>query len=141
MMLPAVGEVTSLNVELFEAELSCHPDRAKVNFVLQCIKEGFRLGWDKLATLKSARRNKLSAYQHTGLIDVYLDNEVRLGRVVRKDCETVSFHVNNEAVVHILNSWTSKDPNIMHLLRSLLKVAAYLSFTFAAVLFQEKLTA
>ena len=29
----------------------------------------------------------------------------------------------------------------MHLLRSLLKVAAYLSFTFAAVLFQEKLTA
>ena len=88
MMLPAVGEVTPLNVELFEAELSCHPDR-----------------------------------------------------VVRKDCETVSFHVNNEAVVRILNSWTSKDPNIMHLLRSLLKVAAYLSFTFAAVLFQEKLTA
>jgi len=56
-------------------------------------------------------------------------------------CRCILFHVNNEAVVHILNSWTSKDPNIMHLLRSLLKVAAYLSFTFAAVLFQEKLTA
>ena len=41
--------------------------------------------------------------------------------------------VDNEAVVHILNSRTSKDPNIMHLLHSLLKVAACLSFTFAAV--------
>ena len=82
MMLPAVGEVSPLNVELFEAELSRHPDRAKVNFVLQGIKEGFRLGCDKPVTLKSARRNKLSAYQHAGVIDVYLANEVSLGRVV-----------------------------------------------------------
>ena len=43
MMLPAVEEVSPLNVELFEAELSRRPDRAKVNFVLQGIKEGFRL--------------------------------------------------------------------------------------------------
>ena len=43
------------------------------------------------------------------------------------------FHVDNKAVVHILNSWTSPDPNIMHLLRSLLKVAACFSFTFAAI--------
>ena len=41
------------------------------------------------------------------------------------------FHVDNKAVVHILNSWTSPDPNIMHLLRSLLKVC--FSFTFAAI--------
>ena len=32
--------------------------------------------------LKSARRNRLSAYQHAGVIDVYLTNEVRLGCVV-----------------------------------------------------------
>lgn len=61
MMLPAVGEVSPLNVELFEAELSCHPEKAKVNFVLQGIKEGLRLGCDKPVTLKSARKNKLSA--------------------------------------------------------------------------------
>ena len=52
MMLPAFGEVSPLNVELFEAELSHNPDRAKVNFVLQGIKEGFRLGCDKPVTLK-----------------------------------------------------------------------------------------
>ena len=45
----------------------------------------------------------------------------------------ILFHADNEAVIHILNSRTSKDPNIMHLLHSLLKVAACLSFTFAAV--------
>ena len=36
---------------------------------------------DKPVTLKSARRNKLSAYQHSWVIDVYLANETRLGRV------------------------------------------------------------
>lgn len=48
----------------------------------------------------------------------------------------ILFHVDNEAVVHILNSRTSPDPNIMHLLRSLLKAAACFSFTliyFAAI--------
>ena len=45
----------------------------------------------------------------------------------------ILFHVDNEAVVHILNSLSSPDPNIMHLLYSLFKVAACLSFTFAAV--------
>ena len=81
MMLPAVGEVSPVNVEVFEAELSRHPDRAKVNFVLQGIKGGFELGYDKPVTLKSARRNKLSAY--TILIDVYLANEVRLIGLIR----------------------------------------------------------
>ena len=45
----------------------------------------------------------------------------------------ILFHIHNEAVVHILNSQTSKDPNIMHLLCNLLKVAACLSFILAAV--------
>ena len=37
-MLPAVGEVSPLNVELFEAELSCHLDKTKVNLckILLC---------------------------------------------------------------------------------------------------------
>ena len=43
------------------------------------------------------------------------------------------FHVDNEAVIHLLNSQMSPDPNIMHLLRRLLKAAACFSFTFAAI--------
>ena len=45
----------------------------------------------------------------------------------------IMFQVDNESVVHILNSRTSPDPNIMHLLCSLLKAAACFSFTFAAI--------
>ena len=55
-MLPAVREVSPLNFELFEAELTHYPDRVKANFVLQGIKEGVRLGCDKPIILKSARR-------------------------------------------------------------------------------------
>lgn len=82
MTLPAVREVSPLNVESFEAVMTHYPDRAKSNFVLHGIKEGLRLGCDNPVTLTSARRNKLSAYQHSEVIDVYLANEVRLGRVV-----------------------------------------------------------
>ena len=45
----------------------------------------------------------------------------------------ILLQTDNETVVHILNSQTSPDPNIMHLLRGLLKVAACFSFTFAAI--------
>lgn len=82
MILPAIREVSPLNFELFEPELIRHPHRAKVNFVLQGIKEGFRLGCDKPVTLKSARRHKLSGYQHSGVIDAYLASNVRLGLVM-----------------------------------------------------------
>ena len=44
----------------------------------------------------------------------------------------IMFHVDNKAV-HILNSRTSPDTNIMHLLHSLLKAAACFSFTFTAI--------
>ena len=43
------------------------------------------------------------------------------------------FHIDNQVVVHILKSQTSLDLNIMHLLRSLLKVAACFNFTIAAI--------
>ena len=44
----------------------------------------------------------------------------------------VLFHSDNEAVVHILNTRTSKVPSLMQLLRSLLLSAARHSFSFSA---------
>ena len=72
MPATCIREVSPLNFELFEAELTHYPDRAKANFVLQGIKEGFRLGCNKPVILKSAKRNKLSAYQYSSMIDAYL---------------------------------------------------------------------
>ena len=44
----------------------------------------------------------------------------------------VLFRSDNEAVVHILNTRTSKVPSLMQLLRSLLLSAARHSFSFSA---------
>ena len=44
----------------------------------------------------------------------------------------ILFHSDNEAVVHILNSRTSKIPSIMHLMRSLLISAECFHFSFSA---------
>ena len=50
----------------------------------------------------------------------------------------ILFQTGNEKVVHILNSRTSPDLNFVHLLHSLLKIAACFSFTFAAIHFPGK---
>ena len=44
----------------------------------------------------------------------------------------VRFRSDNETVVHILNTRTSKVPSLMQLLRSLLLTAAHHSFSFSA---------
>ena len=50
--------------------------------MLDGIHHGFKLGFCPSQNLKSAKRNKPSATQHTSVIDAYLENEVSLGRVV-----------------------------------------------------------
>ena len=46
--------------------------------------------------------------------------------------QVVLFHCDNESVVFILNSRTSRAPDVMHLLRLLLMVAAHYNFIFSA---------
>ena len=49
--------------------------------MLDGIRHGFKLGFFPSQKLKRAKRNKPSATQHASVIDVYLANEVSLGRV------------------------------------------------------------
>ena len=79
--LPPVSAVTPLQADQFAWELRCHPDRQKVNFVVDGIRHGFRLGFSPSQKLKSAKHNKPSAAQHSSVVDQYLANEVSLGRV------------------------------------------------------------
>ena len=46
--------------------------------------------------------------------------------------QVVLFHCDNESVVFILNSRTSRAPDVMHLLRLLLMAAAHHNFIFSA---------
>ena len=56
-------------------------DQHLVAFVLDGLRNGFRLGFQHSKQLKSAKSNKASANQHSEVIDRYLGNEVSLGRV------------------------------------------------------------
>ena len=73
--------VSPLKPEVFAAKLSQHPDQHLVAFVLDGLRNGFRLGFQHYKKLKSAKSNKASANQHSEVIDHYLANEVSLGRV------------------------------------------------------------
>ena len=79
--LPPVSAVTPLQANQFAWELRCHPDRQKVNFVVDGIHHGFQLGFPPSQKLKSAKYNKPSAAQHPSVVDQYLAIEVSLGRV------------------------------------------------------------
>ena len=70
--------------EQFAWELRFHPQRPQVDFVLDGIRHGFKLGFSPSQKLKSAKKNKPSVDQHASVIDAYLANEVSLGRVAGK---------------------------------------------------------
>ena len=80
-LLPPVARVTPLKPDAFAEELRLHPDQALASFVVNGLRFGFRLGFQQNGPLKSATRNKPSAYQHPRVIGEYLANEVALGRV------------------------------------------------------------
>lgn len=79
--LPPVSAVTPLQSEQFAWELRRHPNRQLVQFVLEGIRHGFKLGFCHTQPLKPAKKNKPSAVQHAAVIDEYLANEVSRGRV------------------------------------------------------------
>ena len=76
-----VSVVSPLNVAQFTVDLAGHPDQQAVAFVLQGLTHGFRLGFQSTRTLKSAKRNKPSAFQNPKVIDDYLAHEVSRCRV------------------------------------------------------------
>ena len=68
-------------MEQFSWELRHHPNPQHVAFVLEGLRFGFKLGFSPSQSLKPAKRNKPSAYEHPSVIDEYLATEVSLGRV------------------------------------------------------------
>ena len=73
--------VSPLQIDHFAHELASHPNQAQVAYVLDGIRNGFRVGFQAHQRLHSASKNKVSALANPQVIDAYLDNEVRLGRV------------------------------------------------------------
>eukprot|EP00731_Ephydatia_muelleri_P026363 Em0018g463a len=76
------------------------PDREFVNFLIDGITVGFRIGYKRKGdTLVSATRNMLSAEVNPSVISEYLDKELRLGRVVGPLPGDTAVHVSRFGVV------------------------------------------
>ena len=74
--LPPISAVTPLVAEQFAWELRFHPQRPQVDFVLDGIRDGFKLGFSPSQKLKSAKKDKPSATQHASVIDAYLASKL-----------------------------------------------------------------
>ena len=67
----------------WERALADHPDRQFVDYILQGIREGFRIGFDhSRASCKSTGGNMQSALENPGPVDEYLSKEISSLRTV-----------------------------------------------------------
>lgn len=101
MSLLPVAQVSPLKSDQFASELRFHPNRERVSFVLEGLQFGFRLGFQEAQSLRCAKRNKPSAYQHPTVIDEYLANEVTLGRVAGpfRHPPSTNLHISSFGVI------------------------------------------
>eukprot|EP00731_Ephydatia_muelleri_P001265 Em0001g1265a len=100
--LPRAACIVSspLRVAAWAEELKMFPDREFVNFLIDGITVGFRIGYKRKGdTLVSATRNMLSAEVNPSVISEYLDKELRLGRVVGPLPGDTAVHVSRFGVV------------------------------------------
>ena len=73
---------TPLVSKLWETELASHPDQHFAAYVLNGIKYGFRVGYDRTHTLSSGTGNLVSAQEHPQVVSDYLEQEKLLNQVV-----------------------------------------------------------
>ena len=63
--------------------LRCHPDSAFSSFILQGMAQGFHIGFEQsTCCLRSCSANHPSALANRTVVDVYIANEVTLGRLI-----------------------------------------------------------
>ena len=72
LQFPYIQTISPINLTNFELQLTSHPDRRKVDYVLNGLRFGFHLGFQPhLCKLKSAASNFPSANEHSSVIDEY----------------------------------------------------------------------
>ena len=83
--LPSLFAIHSpLRAEAWECHLSSHPDRSFASYIVEGIRQGFRIGFARSAmpSLLSTRRNMKSAYANSSVVDDYIAAELEKGRLI-----------------------------------------------------------
>jgi len=79
----ARGVCTPRSASAWHAMLTGHQNTPLVQFVIQGICQGFRIGFTRLpGSLKSANKNLEGAQQRSDVVNVYLSSELATGHVV-----------------------------------------------------------
>ena len=73
--------ITPLHPHKWEELLQSYPDREFAQYIVNGLRNGFRIGFNREAKLKSCTHNMLSAAQFPQVIDDYLLQELALERV------------------------------------------------------------
>ncbi len=74
--------VTPLRYRVWESQLRDHPDPEFAGYLLDGIRLGFRVGFDRGHPCRSAKRNMASAAHNATVIESYLERERTAGRIV-----------------------------------------------------------
>ena len=74
--------VTPLQVVEWERALSKHPDQEFAAYIINRIRNGFGVGFDRRNASRSAKRNIISAERNPEVVDKYLQKEQGASRVV-----------------------------------------------------------
>ena len=87
---------------MWELALASHPDRHFVSYICTGLKDGFKIGFDHRShPLKSALANMFSARQHPEIIQDYISNELKMGRLLGplSPVHHPAIHINRFGVV------------------------------------------
>lgn len=71
-----------LPVEAWRVHLSTHPDRRFVDYTLQGLSEGFRVGFDHTHQTRPSDRNMKSAYVNCSVVSRYIAEELKHNRLL-----------------------------------------------------------
>ena len=82
-ILDEVRSECEQTIDSLALDLRCHPDSAFSSFILRGMAQGFHIGFDQsTCCLRSCSANHLSALANRTVVDVYIANEVTLGRLI-----------------------------------------------------------
>ena len=88
---------------MWERNLQSHPDRDFRQYVVEGIRNGFRIGFDYSCRVQSATGNMQSVRNHPQLIADYLAEECAMGRILgpfeRDDLAPVQVHISRFGLI------------------------------------------
>lgn len=102
---------TPLKLDAWEKALAGHPDKSYVDYILQGIRDGFRVGFEySCHACKQLHGNMLSTIENPEVVEDYLQKELSEGNIakVANPSGLLGLQVSPFGVIpkqHVLNKW------------------------------------